>query len=188
MCICSHSDSERHWAAFMGSLMMALFLFACGAEGEMDGHDGDDPFELSALGLALEEDKKASGHGRPLHLRRVTFNGQAMVPHPPIDDPRLMFVSGFDELPEDKPGAVDDDKPTEEAQDITGELDPSGVFEVRETGFLPPPILRLERADERRLTIAWDPIQGADGYVATILRFGSRWRGGQSFSANHSRH
>lgn len=57
--------------------------------------------------------------------------------------------------------------------DRARELDPSGIFEVRETGFLPAPNLRLVGVDGDAVQIEWSMVAQADGYVVTAVEYSS---------------
>ncbi|MEE2787424.1 MAG: fibronectin type III domain-containing protein [Myxococcota bacterium] len=60
-------------------------------------------------------------------------------------------------------------------------LDPSGIFEVRETGFLPAPVLRVAEIDDTTVHLEWTSIRDADGYTLTYVYYGS---GGQAVEAH----
>ena len=165
---------QMKWTAFLSACALSFNLVACGGE-DTEDEGYEDAHEVShvahrPLGLSVKEQEK----GRPLWLRRAVLEGEKNIPHTVSPDPRIMYVSTFGTADStgkegEQPAAEDEDGDRATAD----ELDPSGIFEVRETGFLPAPDLMVEQEAGRAITLKWDPVSGADGYRVTVVRFGS---------------
>ena len=113
-----------------------------------------------------------------------------------IVEPEVIDETDLPELAKyGEPSGLEHDRSTSDskADDYETEDDPRFVREtgfrdiieapdeVRETGFLPAPVLRLVALHEGRAFLTWSSIEGADAYVLMGMRYDDDGRPTESF-------
>ncbi len=137
-----------YWGCFM---VAAVFVFGCAEHSEGQSDELDPGAQASALGADQAQRAANTPQDKLQRHRLDKSESRDLVGNSEADsddeDPRFVRETGF------RP--IDD-----------------GMSEVRETGFLPAPNVRLVRVDGDVGVIAWGVVEAAVHYVVSGLRQG----------------